>query len=505
MTLYRQYRPLRFADLIGQDIPRTVLQQALRKERIAHAYLFSGPRGTGKTSSARIFARALSCLALTKDAEPCGTCENCQLILHNQATDLIEIDAASNRGIEDIRTLREQAQYPPSQLPYKIYIIDEAHMLTGDAFNALLKTLEEPPAHCVFILATTELHKVPLTIRSRCQLIRFERGSVAAIQQKLDHIVTESGLAVEKGVTNLIAEYADGGFRDAETILEQLTTHHDHLDVATTLTTLGTVPSSLCTQLLDATLAQDADATDTLLQTAFKDESLRYTWVLTELINQLRTRGVKKPLEIFALEQFLEAYILQKNTPIQSLPLHIACLSIAQFGAVSTPPVKASVAHAISAPPELVAPTKPVADHVDNTSLGKVKVISKPAEPPQSVPVVELRDAPSADIRKAWKMAMDDVASQHLALAQMLRGGIFHTADNSLVTVYIRYKFHLDKLSEKKNREHMEDLLEKHTGEKWKIKFELNQSIPRQEPKKQLVSGGLDSAAVAAVFTGNPS
>ena len=269
MTYYRTHRPQRFADLLGQEAATATLQQALIKERVGHAYLLTGPRGTGKTSAARLFSRALCCLAPvrgTNSFEPCNTCEACLAILHDQAPDITEIDAASNRGIEDIRSLREQVNYPPLHLQRKVYIIDEVHMLTIEAFNALLKTLEEPPEYCLFILATTELQKVPSTIRSRCQLLRFHRGSLEDIAKKLDHIAQVEKLPIEKGVTLVLAKHAEGGYRDAETILESLSTQYSPLTLADTRTALGLLDSELSEKLLQALKKQDRTTTVDVLK-----------------------------------------------------------------------------------------------------------------------------------------------------------------------------------------------------------------------------------------------
>ena len=219
-VLYRKWRPRALDEVVGQETVTNTLKNAVSSGRLTHAYLFCGPRGTGKTSTARILAKAVNCLD-PQDGEPDNACENCLAIIEGRALDLIEIDAASNRGIDDIRDLSDRIGFAPTQSQYKVYIVDEVHMLTDAAFNALLKTLEEPPGHAIFILATTEVHKVPLTIVSRCQRYDFRRIPIEAIHQKLGQLSAAEDVEAEAEAIDLIARHSTGSLRDAENLLEQ--------------------------------------------------------------------------------------------------------------------------------------------------------------------------------------------------------------------------------------------------------------------------------------------
>ena len=218
-ALYRKYRPTKFSDVVGQDHITKTLKNELDSGKIVHAYLFTGTRGTGKTTCAKILAKAINCLN-SKGGDPCGECEICRMIANDEITDIVEMDAASNNGVDDIRELREQVNFAPATAKYRVYIIDEVHMLSGAAFNALLKTLEEPPEHVVFILATTEVHKLPATILSRCQRFDFRRIDSAEIVGRLKYVAENEGINLTDDAATLIASAADGGMRDALSILD---------------------------------------------------------------------------------------------------------------------------------------------------------------------------------------------------------------------------------------------------------------------------------------------
>ncbi len=253
-ALYRKWRPRLWDQVVGQEHIIHTLQNAVRAGRVAHAYLFAGPRGTGKTTTARLLAKAVNCLAEDLADRPCDHCEHCQAVNEGRFLDLIEIDAASNTSVDDVRDLRDKINFSPSQGRYKVYIIDEVHMLSGAAFNALLKTLEEPPAHAIFILATTEVHKIPATVLSRCQRHEFRRIPLAQIVELLKHLCEEEKLQVDDEALTLIARQSTGCMRDAISLLDQLASTGEQVTLESAQTVLGTATSQAVIDLAGAIL-----------------------------------------------------------------------------------------------------------------------------------------------------------------------------------------------------------------------------------------------------------
>jgi len=257
LVLYRKYRPKTFEEVVGQEHVVRTLINALSLNKVAHAYLFCGPRGTGKTTIARLLAKSVNC-ENRKTSEPCNKCLACQEINEGRALDLIEIDAASNRGIDEIRELREGIKFSPTRLKYKVFIIDEVHMLTREAFNALLKTLEEPPSHAIFILATTEIHKVPQTIISRCQRFDFHKLTLNKIVERLKGIAKAEGVKIDQQALELIALNADGAARDAESLLGQVMAMEDKdITLTEAQTILGTADISAVIEAIGFLISKD--------------------------------------------------------------------------------------------------------------------------------------------------------------------------------------------------------------------------------------------------------
>jgi DNA polymerase-3 subunit gamma/tau len=259
-ALYRKWRPQSWDEVAGQEHITQTLRNAVRLDRVAHAYLFAGPRGTGKTTCARLVAKAVNCLDPDLNNRPCNECEHCKAITAGRFMDLIEIDAASNTSVDDVRDLRDKINFSPSQGRFKVYIIDEVHMLSTAAFNALLKTLEEPPAHAIFVLATTEIHKIPATVLSRCQRHEFRRIPLEITIDHLKEKSAEEGLQIETPVFTEIARQATGSLRDAISLLDQLTSTNEQITLEMAQNILGTATSLRVIEIVDALVAKEAAA-----------------------------------------------------------------------------------------------------------------------------------------------------------------------------------------------------------------------------------------------------
>ncbi len=285
-ALYRKWRPMTFDDVVSQPHITTTLKNQIQSNKIAHAYLFTGSRGTGKTTCARIFAKSVNCQH-SNGGNPCLECEICRCADNESLIDIIEIDAASNTGVDDIRALKESAEYLPEQCRYKVYIIDEVHMLSINAFNALLKIMEEPPSHVIFILATTEVHKVPATIISRCQRFDFRRIRIEDIVSRLEFIATQENIILDNDAAALIAKISDGGMRDALSLLDQCIAFSDNVDLKTVSDAAGIAGRDYLFNIIDSIFA--GDITKVMETIAYLyDMAKDMTRLCSELLEQMR-------------------------------------------------------------------------------------------------------------------------------------------------------------------------------------------------------------------------
>jgi DNA polymerase-3 subunit gamma/tau len=483
VSLYRTWRPKSFADLVGQDAVVRTLTHAIEGGKLAHAYLFSGPRGSGKTSAAKILARCIDC-EKGPTAHPDNTCENCIAMLSGTAMDVLEIDAASNRGIDEIRALRDAVKFAPSVMRMKVYIIDEAHMLTKEGANAFLKTLEEPPAHAVFILATTEPEKLPVTILSRCQRYAFRRITIPVMIERMREIARYEGIAIDDDALAAIAYRADGGLRDALTMLEQAAAFADGA-ITTSVIDLafGATGRNYANSIIDAVLAQDAAQTLRTIEEASDAgadmmvliraiiasfRSLLVARIDPELLARdlapedaeratARAANVGQPTIVRALRVLTDAASLARSGGNPRLELETSLLRFileaddrhgeappARHGEVrgeaeprtnTPPPTRLAPSLAAAAPPP-PAPAEP-------------PVMVRRPEPPPPKPASK-SDGPITiqKLRAAWTTIRSRVEAERPPLRGPLSGAMVESVDADTAVLKLRTKFDADILKE---------------------------------------------------------
>jgi len=438
MSFYRTYRPQTLTDLVGQEHVKQTFLGALAKDMLAHAYLFTGPRGTGKTSTARIIARAILCAAPADDGEPCNSCDLCTAAIAGRLVDLIEIDAASNRGIDEIRDLKEKISFAPSRAKAKVYIIDEVHMLTKEAFNALLKTLEEPPAHAYFILATTEIHKVPETIISRCQRFDFHRIEVAAIVGLLGTVAEQESITADADALELIAKQSAGGLRDALGMLEQIGSGGE-VTLTTVAQSLGLTRPQAVEDFVHALLFGQVDTALAAITSLVGDGVnlmqfntavlARFRELMLAKIAENKLAEAKGIVEILA--SFSRAGEDLKHAIIPQLPLEIAAIEVCG---------KDITAAQVVALPTVAAPAMPDPAPMPTESTP----VCVPAEP-APVPV---RSTPDELTIAIAQMALAKISTdiQKPATRMSLREAAVLQAAGTQIVLGVSSDFHLSKL-----------------------------------------------------------
>lgn len=487
-ALYRRYRPATFAEVVGQEHITATLQNQIVTGHVAHAYLFCGTRGTGKTSTAKIFARAVNCLS-PEHGEPCGHCEACRLALDPSNPDITEIDAASNNGVDDVRALIEKAHYTPLHLRTRVYIIDEAHMLTTSAFNALLKTLEEPPAHILFILATTEPQKLPATIISRCQRFDFHRLSVQNIVATLRDVLSRAGAAIDEEGMLLIARTADGGMRDALSLADQcLAFCGDRVSARDVYDVLGSMEQGFLFDIADALLAADtaralhmlddivrggrdltvfcqdlaahmralllaatcgrcedlldctSDAMDRYLAQA---QGASHAWLLRALETLLRVQGEMRYLAMprAALESALVRICRPEDAlAVDALEARLDRLeqALAQAPRQQNEPQPIDASRAVpSAPPEAARPpaAEPAERPAGRPATAAAPRNSAPAAPAAPSIAAQAPDATPDAPEPLWQAVLDELKKQNILVHAMAVSGVAQRLADDVLTV----------------------------------------------------------------------
>ena len=473
ISLYRRYRPQRFSDVVGQEEITRTLRNAVIAGQVAHAYLFSGERGIGKTSVARILARAVNCLH-PEGGEPCNECANCKTILANRTLDILEIDGASNRGIDHIRRLRDEVAFAPTDLKTKVYIIDEVHMLTNEAFNALLKTLEEPPPHVVFIFATTEPHKVPRTIISRCQAFDFRKIPQEKIAAHLQKIALAEKIPIEEEALQLIARKANGGMRDAIVMLEQAASfqHGEKISPDSLFDMLGIVGREEHEKFLKAFEVGDRkkvlEVVDSLVSRG-KDLEV----FLGDLITILRDRLASGESGDEGRDLSLVRGLLEiKQDLYRSLDrriiLEIGVLSLMQK---LSPSVAKQESHL---PPK----QEPELRSKPEKEAPLIASPEEKASPP--------KEAEKTEIEAQWEKMLQKIEQERIAIAAFLAEGTPRIDGNKLhIAFHSGYSFQKESLEKSENIQYLAGMVHRYLGDQFDVEVEFDDAAPHKPSPRE--------------------
>lgn len=467
MSYYQKYRPSKVSDL-NLFAVRDSLQAILKSGKVSHAYLFVGPRGSGKTSTARILSQVVNCdknKNLVADLlEPCGECEACKTIISGGGVDVIEIDAASNGLVEDIRDLREKVRLSPIQLRKKIYIIDEVHMVSTAGFNALLKTLEEPPAHAMFVLCTTESHKVPETIVSRCTKINFTKANRAEMVDSLQKVIGGEGLAVSAEACNAIADMADGSFREAHKLLEQLASFGVEITEELVNEKMGGASRVLVKKIIESALSGNpADVVEGFI--VMEKQGVKAQVVLAAMLAYLKTQmetAIRSGANIKTIISLIDGLVNSsekiKVSPDPLLPLETAILEIS---------LNQSGGNGGKVIDKKEDSEKPEVANVVNTRLNEVVEIVKKVDVEDRVVTTENLEETKASIEKIkeeWGVFLDNFAASNGSLAGMLRNSSPMDLKGKSLTLSVRSRFHQDMLERDVKKKIIEQEMERVWG-----------------------------------------
>jgi len=493
-VFYRKWRPQTLAEVVGQEQITQTLSNALSSGRISHAYLFCGPRGTGKTSTGRILAKAVNCLTNGK-GEPCNTCPICQAITECRALDVIEIDAASNTGVDNIRDLRERANYAPNQARYKVYIIDEVHMLSTSAFNALLKTLEEPPPHVIFILATTEVHKVLPTILSRCQRFDFRRLSQADVVSKLTRICRHEGIKIKPKALQLIAKSATGSLRDAENLLEQLTTYYGpEVEPHQVQAILGITGDWRTKELIKHIINNDISAGMTTINNVNSD-GLDLKQFNRELVEYLRgllliKTGSEEAVDLTA-EDIAELKDLAAKASLPQILKAVKLFGQLEFGFdnYSTLPLELALVDCVlpseekreSYAPEyesrqpVEAATPPAAPPPPKPPIAKAEPVSAPTPAPPEPTITPPEPGKELEhLRQNWRQVIEQApenTKRTPAIAILRSAGVKPVAfEDDTVVLAFRYPLHKENMEKPENQKVAEEIVSSFLGHPYHVR-----------------------------------